>query len=440
MITTPQGFDLQGQEPLEGKTVQPDAASRIAITTATTYDGLTVYQSDMNKTYQWQGTPAAGAWLELILDGYPTTSFINVSAGAVDSGKPIVLDATGKIDTSMLSASDLSLYYLLDGTRPLTGTMNADGNTITGLPVSAGATEAVRQSELSAYLLTSGTAANSTLFGGNNAAYYTNASNLSTGTLDNGLLPAIMTGLTSVTATTFIGNLTGNADTATTADSAAIWTTARSITLTGDVTGTVAGVDGSANIEIATTSTPASHTHDVGAITGTVDVFDRSWGTTVGTVAQGNHAHSELTVGDGLQFAIGTSYIGTTARDISVNFGSGATQAATGDHTHTAETWQTTAYKTGFTAYTIGDYNGLKYRILNSGLLEITGAYNRAGDVIDHVIELTVTYRPDTETRFPVSTDSGASYLRYGTNGRLYDPNYGSSGTVYVNVLLPLDN
>lgn len=43
-----------------------------------------------------------------------------------------------------------------------------------------------------------------------------------------------------------IGNITGNADTATK------WTTSRSITLSGDVTGTVSGVDGSSSISIAT--------------------------------------------------------------------------------------------------------------------------------------------------------------------------------------------
>lgn len=52
----------------------------------------------------------------------------------------------------------------------------------------------------------------------------------------------------AITATGGVtGDLTGNADTATT------WETAREIALTGDVTGTVTGVDGSGNISIATT-------------------------------------------------------------------------------------------------------------------------------------------------------------------------------------------
>ncbi len=69
----------------------------------------------------------------------------------------------------------------------------------------------------------------------------------------------------TVTATTFVGNLTGNADTATnatvaasctgnaaTATSAAAWTTGRTITLTGDVTGVSGAWTGSGNISFAT--------------------------------------------------------------------------------------------------------------------------------------------------------------------------------------------
>ncbi|MCP4322156.1 MAG: hypothetical protein GY787_09945 [Alteromonadales bacterium] len=39
---------------------------------------------------------------------YETSDFINSSTGAADSGKPIVLDATGKIDSSMISFDSLS--------------------------------------------------------------------------------------------------------------------------------------------------------------------------------------------------------------------------------------------------------------------------------------------------------------------------------------------
>ncbi len=56
-------------------------------------------------------------------------------------------------------------------------------------------------------------------------------------------------GLTSVTSTSFVGALTGNADTAT---SAGKWTTGRTITLGGDLTGSVS-IDGSANVTLTAT-------------------------------------------------------------------------------------------------------------------------------------------------------------------------------------------
>jgi hypothetical protein len=58
-----------------------------------------------------------------------------------------------------------------------------------------------------------------------------------------------ITGLSSVTSTSFVGALTGNADTAT---SAGKWTTARTITLAGDLSGSVS-IDGSANVTLTAT-------------------------------------------------------------------------------------------------------------------------------------------------------------------------------------------
>jgi hypothetical protein len=56
-----------------------------------------------------------------------------------------------------------------------------------------------------------------------------------------------ITSATGVTATTFTGDLTGNADTATK------WQTGRTITLTGDVTGVSGTFDGSGDLSFATT-------------------------------------------------------------------------------------------------------------------------------------------------------------------------------------------
>lgn len=56
-----------------------------------------------------------------------------------------------------------------------------------------------------------------------------------------------LAGLATVTSTSFIGALSGNASTAT------AWATARSLSLTGDITATFSGVDGTANVSAAVT-------------------------------------------------------------------------------------------------------------------------------------------------------------------------------------------
>lgn len=67
--------------------------------------------------------------------GYLTSEFVDASAGAGDAGKPVKLDSGGKIDGSMVDASDVAhdstsgvaastahtAFPLLDGTRPFTG-------------------------------------------------------------------------------------------------------------------------------------------------------------------------------------------------------------------------------------------------------------------------------------------------------------------------------
>ena len=66
--------------------------------------------------------------------GFLTSEFVNSSAGAGDAGKPVVLDAAGKLDASMinfgtidhgsllgLGDDDHNIYSLVDGTRAYTG-------------------------------------------------------------------------------------------------------------------------------------------------------------------------------------------------------------------------------------------------------------------------------------------------------------------------------
>ena len=84
----------------------------------------------MSKKFLIVGTE--GAYTEEL--GYGTSEFITSSAGAADSGKPIALDAAGKLDASFinfgtidhggltgLGDDDHTIYSLVDGTRAYTG-------------------------------------------------------------------------------------------------------------------------------------------------------------------------------------------------------------------------------------------------------------------------------------------------------------------------------
>lgn len=83
---------------------------------------------------------------------YEIADFINTSAGAADAGKPIVLDADGHIDATMINDADIdhgslgglldddhTQYILVDGTRAFTGDQSMGGNQLTsvGDPITA---------------------------------------------------------------------------------------------------------------------------------------------------------------------------------------------------------------------------------------------------------------------------------------------------------------
>lgn len=77
---------------------------------------------------------------------YEQSDFINSSAGVADAGKPIVLDAAGKIDPSMLDFGDIdhgsltglgdddhTQYILVAGTRAFTGDQSMGSNQLTNV-------------------------------------------------------------------------------------------------------------------------------------------------------------------------------------------------------------------------------------------------------------------------------------------------------------------
>jgi len=92
---------------------------------------------------------------------YETSDFINTSAGAADAGKPIVLDADGHIDASMINDGDIdhgslsglsdddhTQYILVNGTRPFTGPQSMGGFQLTSLAAGTLSGDAVNLAQL----------------------------------------------------------------------------------------------------------------------------------------------------------------------------------------------------------------------------------------------------------------------------------------------------
>ena len=90
--------------------------------------------------------------------GYSTDEFIDSSAGVADAGKPIKLDAAGKVDSSMIDFGaidhgqlsgllddDHTQYTLADGTRAFTGDQSMGANKITNLADPSVATDAANK-------------------------------------------------------------------------------------------------------------------------------------------------------------------------------------------------------------------------------------------------------------------------------------------------------
>ena len=273
-ITTPQGFDLQMPEPLEIKTIQPTTPDGNTLS-ATRYDGLTIYVTSTSAEWQWRGS----SWIQKVTDGFSASWYLSTGGNASDEGHPILLGPGGKIDASMLTASNLDLYYLLDGTKPLEGNMSADGQyKITGLVAGTTDGDSVRFEQLANYLTTGETAADSDELGGELPSFYLDVTNLS-GVIDNANLPASID-----------SDITGNASTSTR------WAAPISITLQGVATSGATSIDGSAHVFITTFVS-------AGDVTGGASAYNKSFTTSGGDngilddVARGDHTHPGTTTG-----------------------------------------------------------------------------------------------------------------------------------------------
>jgi hypothetical protein len=98
---------------------------------------------------------------------YRENEFIVTSAGVADAGKPIILDATGKLDASLVDLSalnsnidhglllglgddDHTQYIRVDGTRAFTGNQDIGGFLLTGLGTPVNANDATRKAYVDA--------------------------------------------------------------------------------------------------------------------------------------------------------------------------------------------------------------------------------------------------------------------------------------------------
>jgi hypothetical protein len=119
----------------------------------------------------------------------------------------------------------------------------------------------------------------------------------------------------SVSATSFVGPLTGNASTATTL------ATARAIALTGAVTGT-ANFDGSAGISITTTATADPTLTLAGDATGSATFTNLGNATLTVAIANDSHTHNYTTATDDRDMKPNTSGIGSGASGLKAFFSS----------------------------------------------------------------------------------------------------------------------
>lgn len=103
----------------------------------------------------------ANGFYEETPGAFEESDHVNTSAGAGDAGKPIILNASGKVDNTMIDATaidhgqltgllddDHTQYILVDGTRAFTGDQSMGNNVLTGLADAVGATDAIPLGQL----------------------------------------------------------------------------------------------------------------------------------------------------------------------------------------------------------------------------------------------------------------------------------------------------
>ncbi len=170
------------------------------------------------------------------------------SASGVSYNSTTGTISLGSIPNSSLANNSITINgtaVALGGTRTLDSDAIGEGSTNL-YHTTARARSSVSAGTGISYNSTTGVISTSAI---PNASLANSAVTVGTTSISLGSSATTLTGLSSVTSTSFVGALTGNADTAT---SAGKWTTARTITLAGDLTGSVS-IDGSSNVTLTAT-------------------------------------------------------------------------------------------------------------------------------------------------------------------------------------------
>lgn len=238
-----------------------DSSKQIAFDASNIATGLTrtIYMPNTNVYLQSVGTSDSPSFNGLTVVGTITGSIsgnantattlqtsrtISISGGAV--GTATSFNGSTNITIPITS---LNSTYLNDS-----GVVANTYGSATSIPVFAVSSKGIITSVTNTTISGLTTSNLSASAGITNSQLANSSVTIGTTSISLGSSSTTLAGLTSITATTFNGSLTGNASTSTKL------ATARNISLTGDVTGS-ASFDGSADTSITATVTDNSHNH-----------------------------------------------------------------------------------------------------------------------------------------------------------------------------------
>ena len=221
------------------------------------------------------GTDTTGNYMVNVTAG----SGISVSHTQGEGSTATITNSAPNVTTN-ITTTHTSTNVVVNSSDGTDGTINSATQTLAGVMsaadktkldgIEAGATGDQTASEILTLLKTvdgSGSGIDADLLDGQEGAYYLNASNINTGTINDSYLPNTIT-----------SDITGNAATTTKL------ATARTISLTGDVTGNVS-FDGSTNVSITATVADDSHNHIISNVDGLQTALDSKLGASANAVS-----------------------------------------------------------------------------------------------------------------------------------------------------------